>query len=506
MNPEINPDLRRKLELPNVPAPPKDLLARIQADIPEPEVLRHADPRRLRSPFLRIAASLILLAGTSWLFVRLVSPAREELLTPPIAARKTMAPAAATETVKTENPVRVASSEGASDVAVAPASMKDEQEGVTAAPAMKAAPPAPRPAAPVPLIAQQQPASNTTGAVVGSVAERDAYAPEPPAAMAEAVPPPPAPPLERRDQASNETAREELKATTRMAASAPAPAPPAAAGAVAPQRSRALANDDVRSNEKIFGISIDDASFARVRDTVARGERPAAASVNPEAFVNYFAGPAKSEDDVRLEVEGSQPVMHGSGRKVLLRLSVDTASAPVSAGAAAPPVARDAQIDIRFDSGIVHAYRRIGGDEELTASEKQLRKNTSVTAVYEIDLAPLAVARQRVVTVRLSYKPLDGGRTRQQEKTLHVNDFVHQWDAASRRHKLATLAGMLSEALQGKESGSDVAKRAQQLVAEEPRDPRAKELATVANAAFKDSARNRDTEEPEMLVAERVSR
>lgn len=501
MNPEMNPDLRRKLEMPAVPAPPKDLLARLQADIPDADTLRKGEPGHVRTPFLRIAASIILLAGTSWLFVRIVSPARHELLTPPIAARKTMAPAAANETVKAEPQVRIATSEGASDVAVAPAALEKETRVQQQSPA---APPA-QPAAP--LLAEQD-SKAVAGGVTANAEAPAEYAPERAVADAVAPPPPPPAPAAATAQTSREPLAEEQAKPQSRVASAPMPAP-VAAGAVAPQRSRNLAADSAANEvtrDKIFGISVDDSSFARVRDTVARGERPAAASVNPEAFVNYFAGPAKSEDDVRLEVEGSQPVVKGGSRKVLLRFSVDTAAASLAPGMTAPPVAHDAQIDINLDSRVVSGYRRVGGDEELSASEKTLRKNTSVTAIYEIDLGPLAVPRQHVVTVRLSYKPLDGGRVKRVEKTLHVSDFVHDWESASRRHKLATLAGMLSEALQGKESGTDVARRARELASEEPRDARAKELATVASAVFKDSARNRDVGEPAVLVAERVGR
>ena len=230
---------------------------------------------------------------------------------------------------------------------------------------------------------------------------------------------------------------------------------------------------------RIFGISVDESSIARVRETLGRGESPSASSINGEAFISYFSGRGKLSASVSLDAEGSTMPSATSGRKVLLRFSVDTAAADSTRG----PVGRDARIDIAINPDVVARFRRIGGNEKLSAAEPLLQRDVSVTAVYELELLPRTKRPQQVVVVTMRYRDVATGHLKLLSKRLDVRDFESSWTGATRRHRLATLSGLLSESLQGTPTGIDLARRAEELANQEPNDVRARELANVATAS-----------------------
>jgi hypothetical protein len=67
-------------------------------------------------------------------------------------------------------------------------------------------------------------------------------------------------------------------------------------------------------------------------------------------------------------------------------------------------------------------------------------------------------------------------------KVVHGSDLARDWERASRRHRLASLGAVWSESLRGAGARQDVAKRAEELATQEPKDTRARELAKAATA------------------------
>src|SRR5206468_1147491 len=134
-------------------------------------------------------------------------------------------------------------------------------------------------------------------------------------------------------------------------------------------------------------------------------------------------------------------------------------------------------------SSAVIAHHLVGGDGTLRQTiEPTLLKNTSVTALYDIALAPRGASWQRVATFRLKYRDVTDGKEHTLDRTLRRRDLAQTWIAASRRHRLASLGAVWGETLKGMAGANDVARRAEELAMQAPEDPKARELANAANA------------------------
>jgi hypothetical protein len=168
----------------------------------------------------------------------------------------------------------------------------------------------------------------------------------------------------------------------------------------------------------------------------------------------------------------------------MLRFTVDTATSDAEQGASLPPIATDAKIDVELNSTAVVHFRRIAPEDEVEA-EELLLKNTSVTGLYELQLKPGITAKTKVATVRLQYRSVEDGKRKTRTHVLYASDFAKQWNAASRRHRLASLGAAVGETLKGQTSGTDVARKAEELATQKPEDTKARELANTATAAAK---------------------
>ena len=232
----------------------------------------------------------------------------------------------------------------------------------------------------------------------------------------------------------------------------------------------------------VFGISIDDSVFHRIKETLERNQRPTAAAVNVEAIINYFAGgPVKPpRRGVKLEVEGSPSPVGGVGaRGGYLRFTIDT---PVAQSQL--PVASNAKLEIELNSKVVESASPVG-DSAIGAPESALRHNLSVTGLYHLTIKPNMRTTDRVATVRLHYTTVGDGKAHSIEKTVYVRDFVKLWTKASRRHRVASLGAVWAESLRAASPAPEVVKRAEELATQDPEDARAQELATAANASSK---------------------
>ncbi|HEX7191887.1 MAG TPA: von Willebrand factor type A domain-containing protein, partial [Thermoanaerobaculia bacterium] len=243
-------------------------------------------------------------------------------------------------------------------------------------------------------------------------------------------------------------------------------------------------------HNELFGISVDAGAFAHVKDAIERGERPRA--VNVEALINYFAGPPehRSPREVGLEVEASPAPVTAGPRAFIIRTTIDTAHQDIPPGASPLPVATDARLEIELDGNAVLSHRRAGSGDELSGVESTLLKNASVTALYEVELKANLPWRQPIATVRLHYRSIANGKEKTITRIVHASDVARPWAEASRRHRLASLGAVWGETLKNAPGAlreatkeSDVARRAEELANQEPKDAKARELAMLATAS-----------------------
>ena len=125
----------------------------------------------------------------------------------------------------------------------------------------------------------------------------------------------------------------------------------------------------------------------------------------------------------------------------------------------------------------------IGGSGSLASAESVLLRDTSVTALYELELKQRLLPNQRIATVRVRYRDVRTGKSRIVARTLVARDLTPTWSKASRRHRLASLGAIWGESLKSATSATAVARKAEELAVKEPRDERAKELAEAASAS-----------------------
>lgn len=478
MNAKRRAELQRRLTLHAVPRPPAGLAERIKADIPK-YLERETGTERLTRSItvnLRIAASILVLAMSAIVAMMMVSPSPDlQLASRESKARPVIFPPAQA----------VAKSDATSTTTVArPEEVRldivEEAPAVRQVAVARAAPPAMAPArdafAPEGRIRSriESDMRNESGVVGGAVGRsmdaapaetqiaelaRPASAPAaaPPAEPIAAAPAPP-PSLEQTTASFADAARldrRQERAAARMMAAAPAPAGEA-------------------NKDSVFGISVSPQVFHDIRATLESGLRPAASAVDVEALVNYFAGaPSKRPRAVRLEVEASPAPIPADGEHAVLRFTVDT---PAGSGVAAT----DARIDVVLNDAVVAHAERIG-DADPLARESVIPYSTSVTGLYALEMKPGLRSSQLVATVRLHY--VVNGKPDTITKLVHGHDLSRSWQRASRRHRLASLGAVWGESLKGSAAGTDVARRAEELATQEPRDVRAKELARAATAS-----------------------
>jgi hypothetical protein len=501
MNSNRKADLQRKLAMTSVPKPPAGLAERIKSQIPEGVGTR----RRTyffgrsgggRTRFgLGIAASLMVLISSVYVATRLL----------PRSAEPSRSPAAMAARSETGSAAENASASPRGDTGTLPAptatAAVSETTRTAGEPVAAAAPPARE--SNVIAEAKDAPAGNITQPTRGQVADTAAgaapaatrttemagaavaAAPAVPAAMEPARP---AVAESRPSSATPALLKAEASAAARTAAAERSAAVDAVVGGVLGQTpARPTPTKVSRSTplpfavpRRQFGISVDPRAVESIKEALDRQERPK--QVDVAALVNYFAGAAEEAPaGIAVNLEGSPPPVSRSSLTRLIRLSIDT---PLTGSGIAPAaVAKDVHLSIVFEHDAVVSHRLIGGDDVTSSSEPALFDNTSVTALYEVQLRPELRARQRVVEVELSYRDPRTGRERTIRSALRVSDVAGPWADTSRRHRLACLVAIWGETLANDTSGADVARRAEELARQEPRDSKARELAQLAIAS-----------------------
>ncbi len=457
MNSKRRAELQRKLSMGAVPRPPAGLAERIKADIPsylkpEPEQKRVSASLAFS---MRIAASIVLLITSVLVTLR--------VLEEPEQAPKT----ASARSVQLDRAVLRMPATSTATTATHTAAVEEVRIEVTEE-------------LPVPPQIVAESARPQELPARGSREERaDDAAAAGRFGDAEDV--------ARRDR--QPVAREMAFASPPAAAPA-APPPPTptqtmSVTAEAPSLVKSAYADELELDAKksVFGISLDPETFLRIKESLESGARPERSAVNVEALINYFAGgPSRPlRRGVRLEVEASPVPIQAEGDRAILRFTIDTPAIAIPEGGSIPPAVRDARIEIDIDRTAVADHRRIG-DGDSIATEPVLLHNTSVTGLYELELRPRLRGSQRVATVRLRYRSLTDDRERVIERVVHGHDLAKNWTRASRRHRLASLGAVWGESLKDSARRMEVARRAEELATQNPRDQRARELANAASA------------------------
>lgn len=519
MNSKRRAELQRKLSMGAVPRPPAGLSDRIKADIPQ-----YLQPDTDRERFtgsvafsMRVAASILLLITTAFVTLRLLdepetnqtaSLAPRPKLVPAVTRYQTTTDTAAAERQAAGEEVRLDISQEA--VAVPPS--VPAPKPASAPPAARVAPPQVAQAArendrdgfvdfaeEIPAAKRAEPQAALADAQPAPLAENEAGRVG--VARAEAPAAPAAPVVSQPTQVADAAVDTEAKSLARdrrasrprsMPAPAPVPAPamapppPPAEMAVTAPALGGVAHADglpLRQKSEVFGISVDPHVFDHMKAALQKGTRPPASSVNVDALVNYFAGPPARAPrrGVALEVEASPAPVEAEGDHAVLRFTIDTPRTELRPRESTPPAATDVRVEIEIDRKAVANFRRIGTSAPVSP-ESTLLHNLSVTGLYQLELHPGLKGSQHVATVRLRYRSITDGKQHLITKVVRGSDLAHDWSRASRRHRLASLGAVWSESLKGSGTRFDVAKRAEELATQEPKDSRARELANAASA------------------------
>lgn len=475
MNSRRRAELQRKLTLNVVPRPPADLGAKIKSDITR-HLLPHDAPQTRSIAFnLRIAASVIVLISSVLGAIVFMTPEAEKGM----ATTRPQPRSVPTLTLAVADDTTASQPAAEARMEVADASAMPQ--------AIVPPPAAPRPAAAPSSMRERTPERDSGNSYAPELASSGFVGAETPSHAQSADGDSPAAmagrmnPRETMAEAAPAAPPSQAAGMARGEATAKAIEPRDAAPAFA-QMSRG-ASMQLATEPSAFGVSLDRDAFNRIRTAIENGSRPAPESVDVEAVVNYFAGPAERapRQGLRLDVEASPAAVAAEGDRAILRITIDAARMDLPRGAAnAAPAARDAAIDVTIDANAVAHFRRVGDGSPLT-TEAVLRHNTSVTALYELELTPRLKASQHLATVRLTWISTDGKR-KTVERRLTAGDLARDWRRATRRHRLASLGAVWGETLKGSGRPAEVARRAAELAEESPGNIRARELAEITSA------------------------
>ncbi|HVR40283.1 MAG TPA: von Willebrand factor type A domain-containing protein [Thermoanaerobaculia bacterium] len=475
MSSNRNAELQRKLTLAAVPRPPADLADRIKNDIPQYlKVTQDERERFTRSMAfnLRVAASILLLFSSLFVCLYLVTRKNESALLMHEAKQSDATVPMPTRPPTEEVHVQIAQLR-ASDARTVPAPQpvrlaEHDDEVRIAEP-------------------EGEPRRDraTENFVEDAVQETVSVSASAPPVAAVPPPPPPAEPALRAEAGIAAYGYDGRFSTAGAPASATVSADTARRATSLDFVVAAHAADlDLGPHGSAFGITIDPEAFQRLKMLIENGDRPKADSVDVEALVNYFAGsPKRSRREVQLEVEGSPAPVGVEGHRGIVRFTIDTATVDVQPNGSVPPVGTDASVAVKLDDRAVESFRAIGEQQNFVITEAILQKNVSVTGLYEVKLRSGLTSREQVATVTFSYRSIATGRNEKFTRTLYGSDFSKPWAEATRRHRLASLGAVWGETLKGMATGADVAKAAEELATQEPKDARAKELANLATAA-----------------------
>jgi hypothetical protein len=498
MNTTRKAELQRKLSMTPLPHPPPGLAERLKADIPQTIstegssmafLMRERRTRTVAST-LRMAASMLLLVSSLWVCLR-VARVEEE--------RRSRSAQFSNIVQTHEREPRYRIQRDTPPAAIAYADASRHEQVAQQKPHIVVDPTGDHPAAyesasGAGLVATANRGSETLAVVQDAAPVAD------PAADAES---------RRASKALASLPPEVSRAlvdtsAAAMQIAAAAPAPPQAAVASASRSAESSLNvaeyvsveapSPAAPSPAILGVSVDSHAYARVKDALERGDRPAPDSVNVAALINHFTEESPRPRDRRMRVEAEGAISPFQTRNQLLRLSVD---APRTNGISnAASVASDATLTIDFDPLTTRRHRMIGGSatsDKTTSTEPAIAGGVSLTSLYEVEINPAAGKSQRVATVRLQYRSAADGKIHTVEKIIRRADLNTEWQSASVRLRIAALAGALGEGLRGHGdyAKQQLARLTHELAAQHPAEARVDELRMLVDLDESDTPRLR---------------
>jgi Ca-activated chloride channel family protein len=151
-------------------------------------------------------------------------------------------------------------------------------------------------------------------------------------------------------------------------------------------------------------------------------------------------------------------------------------------------IARDAKVQVDFNSDIVARYRLIGYENRAVADQDfrndavdagEIGAGHSVTALYAVQLWP--GAQGRIATVQLRWEDPGNGEVREINGNFNTWDLSASFEEAAPRYHLAVIAAQYAELLRRSPWARDthpydLQDHANRLYHELPEDPEAKEL------------------------------
>ncbi|MEI7902804.1 MAG: von Willebrand factor type A domain-containing protein, partial [bacterium] len=121
-------------------------------------------------------------------------------------------------------------------------------------------------------------------------------------------------------------------------------------------------------------------------------------------------------------------------------------------------IAKDAKIQVEWNPAVVRQYRQLGYENRALRKE-QFRDDTvdagevgsgqSVTALYELELAPDVAPGDRLGTVRIRYQRTDSGKVEEIEAPLAAESVLRPAHAAGAHFRVAASAAEFAELLRG---------------------------------------------------------
>lgn len=160
-------------------------------------------------------------------------------------------------------------------------------------------------------------------------------------------------------------------------------------------------------------------------------------------------------------------------------------------------IAKDAKIQVEWNPAVVRQYRQLGYENRALRKEQfrddavdagEVGSGQSVTALYELELAPDVVAESRLGTVRVRYQRTDTGKVEEIEAPLVAASVLHPAHAADMHFRVAACAAEFAELLRGSPHAAggrfqDVADCLRPAALELSLDTRVKELLDLITAA-----------------------
>jgi hypothetical protein len=247
-----------------------------------------------------------------------------------------------------------------------------------------------------------------------------------------------------------------------------------------------------------FSLDVGSGSYEAVRRHLEAGRMPPAEAVRIEEIVNAFAprDPAPAAGDLAIHADGAPSPWARGAATHLLRVAVRARDA--RPGDPRPGVVADAaRAQVEFDPRWVSRWRLVGHEAAAPADERfrsdpplggAVAAGRAVTAVYEVELRPSVPASARLALVRLRWRPAGSAAEVEAERVVRPPDLAPSWDAASRSLRLASVAARFGALLAAEDRGdgadlAELARRAEDLAAEAPGEPRAGELARLVARA-----------------------